>query len=155
LGSVCGTANFNINRSRANNSLVSSSDDTAGRLGEIMETVERIEVDVTTLDVALRRAEIASCDILKLDLQGHDLQALAGAAHSLKSVRVVIVEVWYAPVYTGSVTFLEIFNFLRDSGFAIYALAGLHYSTTDRLLWSDAIFVRADSPVLVEPLTIT
>jgi len=155
LGSACGTADFNINRSRANNSLLSSSGDTSGRLGEIMETVERIEVEVTTLDEALRRAEFGSCDILKLDLQGHDLQALAGAAHSLRTVRVVIVEVWYAPVYTDSVTFLQIFNLLHDSGFVIYTLAGLHYSTADRLLWSDAIFVRADLPVLIEPLAIT
>ena len=154
LGSTCGSAILNINRSRANNSLVSSGGETTGTLAKLMTTVERIEVDVTTLDEALSRAGLATCDILKLDLQGHDLQALIGAAHALQSARVVIVEVWYAPVYNGAVTYLEIFDHLCKAGFAIYSLAGLHYSTTDRLLWSDAVFLRTDSPLLAEPLTI-
>jgi FkbM family methyltransferase len=154
LGSSGGTATFNINRSRACNSLASSDGGAAGVLGELMATVERIEVEVTTLDEAMLRAGVPACDIVKLDLQGHDLEALIGAGQALKSAKVVVVEVWFAPVYRGTVTYLEICDLLRKRGFSIYSLIGLHYSTTDRLLWSDAIFVRADSPSIAQPVTI-
>jgi FkbM family methyltransferase len=155
LGSTRGTATFNINRSRACNSLASSDGAATGVLGELMTTMERISVEVTTLDDAMLNAGMRSCDIVKLDLQGHDLEALSGAAETLKSAKVVIVEVWYAPVYAGTVTYLKICELLQKSGFSIYTLAGLHYSTKDRLLWSDAIFLRADSAQLAEPVTIT
>jgi len=155
LGSVGGTATLNINRSRACNSLASSGGGANGLLGDLMTTVERIEVEVTTLDDAIRHARMPSCDILKLDLQGHDLEALSGASGILKSTTVVIAEVWYAPVYAGRVTYLKICDLLEKSGFSIYSLAGLHYSTTDRLLWCDAIFLRADSAHFGEPVTIT
>jgi len=79
---------------------------------------------------------------------------LQGGVGALGLANVVIVEVWYAPVYTNTVTYLEIFDFLRNRGFSIYALAGLHYSTADRLLWSDAVFLRSDSPLFKEPVTI-
>jgi hypothetical protein len=64
------------------------------------------------------------------------------------------VEVWFTAVYKGTVTYLEICDLLRRRGFSLYSLAGLHYSTTDRLLWSDAIFLREDSPLFAEPVTI-
>lgn len=155
LGSAGGTATFNINRSRACNSLASSNGAATGVLGELMTTVERISVQVIALDDALLRARAPACDVLKLDLQGHDLEALYGASHALKSAKVVVVEVWYAPVYSDTVTYLKICDFLEKSGFSIYSLAGLHYSTTDRLLWSDAVFLRADSAQLAERVTIT
>jgi FkbM family methyltransferase len=154
LGAAAGVATFNINRSRANNSLASSDGGSTGVLGELMTTVDRISVDVTTLDCAMRSSSMPACDIVKLDLQGHDAEALSGAAETLRSAKVVIVEVWYAPVYSNTVTYLKISDLLQKSGFSIYSLVGLHYSTTDRLLWSDAIFLRSDSPRLAEPVTI-
>ena len=154
LGSSSGAATFNINCSRACNSLASSGGGATGVLGKLMTTMESITVEVTTLDEAMLHARMPGCDIIKLDLQGHDLEALSGANQTLKSARVVVVEVWYAPVYAGKVTFIEICEFLRNSGFAIYSLVGLHYSTTDRLLWSDAVFIRADSAQFAEPVTI-
>ena len=154
LGSACGSATFNINQSRACNSLAASGSGTTGTLGTLMTTLDRIEVEVTTLDDAMRMAKIPACNIIKLDLQGHDLPALQGGVGALGLSNVVIVEVWYAPVYTNTVTYLEIFDFLRNRGFSIYALAGLHYSTADRLLWSDAVFLRSDSPLFKEPVTI-
>jgi FkbM family methyltransferase len=155
LGSTGGTATFNINRSRACNSLVSSGGGATGVLGELMVTMEKIDVEVTTLDEAMMHARVPACDIVKLDLQGHDLEALSGASQTLKSAKVIIVEVWYAPVYAGTVTYLKICDLLQNSGFSIYSLAGLHYSTTDRLLWSDAVFLRADAAQFAEPVTIT
>lgn len=154
LGSVSGKAIFNINQSRATNSLAPVVGGTTGVLNALTATQERIEVAVTTLDDSMRDRAVEVCDIIKLDLQGYDFPALKGAALTLKSAKVLIVEVWFAPVYTSGPTYLETCEFLRNSGFELYNLAGLHYGTNDRLMWSDAIFVRKESSRLSEPLTI-
>jgi len=154
LGASCGRAVFNINRSRATNSLAVDTGGTTGLLSELMTTVERIEVDVTTLDEALRKFSVPICDVLKLDLQGNDLPALEGAEIALRSAKVVVVEVWFAPVYTRTPTYAGIYSFLCARGFEMYSLSGLHYSTSDRLLWGDAIFLRKDSPYLSKLVTI-
>jgi FkbM family methyltransferase len=154
LGAAPEKASFHINQSRACNSLAVSGDGATGVLGDLMMTVETIDVNVTTIDAAMTDAGIPACDILKLDLQSHDLQALLGAGQTLRSAKVVVVEVWYAPVYSGTVTYLQIFDLLVKRGFVLHSLLGLHYSTTDRLLWSDAVFLRADSPQAAEPATI-
>jgi FkbM family methyltransferase len=155
LGSSCGTAVFNINKSSATSSLAAITGPTTGVLNKLTTTLERIEVLVTTLDQAMSEHSYAICDIIKLDLQGHDLQALKGAEAALKSAKVVIVEVWFTPVYTKGTTFAGIYEFMGNHGFEIYSFAGLHYSTSDRLLWSDAIFVRNDAGVLADPVTIS
>lgn len=155
LGSASGTATLNINQSRACNSLMSSAGNTAGELGNFMTTVDRIEVELISLDRAMGESRLPPCDILKLDLQGYELQALKGAGETLKTVSVVIVELWYAPVYTNAVTYLQICDLLEKSGFSLYSIVGLHYSTTDRLLWSDALFLRSESPHFDVPISLT
>ena len=154
LGANAGTARLNINASRSCNSLVEASSANAGTLGGLMATTAQVDVRVATLDEALVEAGHATVDIVKLDLQGFDLQALRGAPQVLQSAQVVVVEVWYAPVYAGTVNYLDIFSFMRENGFALYTLVGVHYSTSDRLLWSDAVFVRADAAVLTQALAI-
>jgi FkbM family methyltransferase len=154
LGMECGNAVFNINRGRATNSLASVSSLTGGVLSDLTTTVERIDVIVTTLDEELRQRGSAPCDIVKLDLQGYDLPALKGAAVALRSAKVVIVEVWFAPVYTPTPTFLDTCVFMKERGFEVYTLAGLHFGTDDRLLWSDALFVRDDAKALCNAVTI-
>lgn len=109
---------------------------------------------MSPLSTARCELSMRTCDIVKLDLQGYDVEALSGAGETLRSAKVVIVEVWYAPVYNDTVTYLKVSDFMQKNGFSIYALMGLHYSTTDRLLWSDAIFLRSDSPRFAEPVTI-
>jgi FkbM family methyltransferase len=154
LGADCGNAVFNINRSRATNSLLMMTRATTGLLNQLTTTVERIDVTVTTLDETIRAHAFPACDIIKLDLQGHDLEALKGAKVALKSAKVVIVEVWFTLIYARSATFAAICEFMSEHGFAIYSLAGLHYSTAGRLLWSDALFVRTDAEVLIAPANV-
>lgn len=154
LGEASGSARLNLNASRACNSLVAASQANTGILGAMMDTTAQVDVRVATLDELLEEAAIDHCDIVKLDLQAYDLHALRGARRTLKSAKVVIVEVWYAPVYAGTVNYLDICTFMQERGFELYTLVGLHYSTTDRLLWSDAIFVRNDSDALAQSLAI-
>ncbi|MGC1272190.1 MAG: FkbM family methyltransferase [Planctomycetaceae bacterium] len=86
--------------------------------------------------------------LLKLDLQGHELDALAGACRLLDSVEVVLSEVSFYPVGGDGPVFFDYASFLRDRGFEMYDVAGLFARTRDqRLRQGDILFVKRTSPL--------
>lgn len=150
LGATSGRAAININAGRATTSLLESNAANDGALRDLITTVRKVDVDIVTLDDEVATAGYESCDIIKLDLQGFDYMALRGAERLLKRASVVLVEVWYAPVYEAAHTYLDVCNLLTSHGFSLYSLAGLHYGPGGRLLWSDAIFISQRSPAFAE-----
>lgn len=145
LGDVAGNATFNINVSRPTNSLLPSAETLQPDLKQLCTLVERIEVNVTTIDEYCRENLIEHVDVIKLDLQGYDYLALKGAAATLEKATVVLVEVLFKEFYQGCHLFPDVLRLMLDSGFELYTLCGLHYGHRDELLWSDAIFVRNDN----------
>lgn len=146
LGEGEGTAKFHLNSAPSTNSLLTSADQITGDLSALINTRAMVDVEVVTMDAALARLNQTDVDIIKLDLQGYDYRALLGATQTLKNAAVVVVEVWFAPVYEGAADYLQVCSLMNDKGFALYALTSLHYGNTDRLLWGDAIFVPRHSP---------
>lgn len=143
LGEAVGTATFHLNADQPSNSLLPAGVDLPPDLANFYRTVSTVEVPVTTIDTYLQENRIGKIDILKLDLQGYDLFALRGAEQALASARVVVAEVMFKPLYCGCGMFGDIFALMREHGFDLYTLFGLHYGPGDELLWGDAIFVRA------------
>ena len=141
LGETVGKARFNINQSRATNSLLPTSDRLQTDLRQLCKSVEQIEVDVLTLDDYCQSIPNKKVDLIKLDLQGYDLPALKGAKETLSKVQVVLVEVLFSELYRGCHLFPDMLNFMLDNGFSLYTLCGLHYGCSDELLWADAVFV--------------
>ena len=146
LGDSEGTARFHLNSAPSTNSLLASADQTTGELSALINTQEMVDVEVATMDAALARLNQTDVDIIKFDLQGHDYRALLGSTQTLKRTAVVVVEVWFAPVYEGAGDYLQVCSLMDDKGFALYSLTSLHYGNNDRLLWGDAIFVPRNSP---------
>lgn len=146
LGDSDGTAKFHLNSAPSTNSLLASADQTTGDLSALITTQTMVDVEVATMDAALARLNQTAVDIIKLDLQGYDFRALLGATQTLKHAAVVVVEVWFAPIYEGAADYLQVCNLMNDRGFSLYALTSLHYGNTDRLLWGDAVFVPRNSP---------
>jgi FkbM family methyltransferase len=105
----------------------------------------------TTLD-ALFAGTVAPTDraLLKLDIEGHELTALAGARALLASVECVFSEVRFFDVHhSGHPVFADLLIFLRERNFDLYEIAGLSGRHTDgRLRLGDVVFMRRDSTLL-------
>lgn len=142
LGERPGRAKFNINVSRPTSSLLAAAEFVQSDLKQLTQLVEQVEVDVVTIDTYCRDSGVDRVDIIKLDLQGYDYQALLGAKAVLANARVVLVEVLIVELYKGCGLFPDILRLMQESGFGLFTLCGLHYGNSDELLWSDAIFVR-------------
>lgn len=145
LGERSGTAVFHSNASPLTNSLKKSSDIGHRHFRNLVAGEMETEVDVVGLsDFALQRG-IAAFDIVKLDLQGSELDALIGMKDLVSKMQAAMIEVQFVPLYAGAPVFSDIEIFLREKGLVLYQLYELVRSPDDgRLLYGDAVFVKFD-----------
>ncbi len=107
------------------------------------------DVNARTLDEVLEtKLDRDHRALLKLDLQGHELDALKGGTKLLRSIEVVLTEVSFY-VQSRIPIAAEIIAFMSSLGFVLYDIASLSGRPRDnRLREGDLVFVRQDSPLL-------
>jgi FkbM family methyltransferase len=115
---------------------------TAGCLSEFkIKPAAEQTVPVIPLDVLVSREKIPRPDLLKLDVQGYELEVLRGAETCLRHARAVLCEVSFQEFYTGQPLFPEVLAFLETRGFALHAL-GACTPLGAPLGQTDALFLR-------------
>ncbi|MBI3442675.1 MAG: FkbM family methyltransferase [Candidatus Sungbacteria bacterium] len=81
--------------------------------------------------------------LLKLDLQGAELEALRGGKRTLARTDMVILEVSFFRAIRTAPLFHEVTAFMKDTGFVAYDIAGISYRPLDgALCQADVAFVR-------------
>jgi FkbM family methyltransferase len=141
LSNRVGSAHLNINRSIDTNSLLKSSE-IGLNSDRHCETLGTLEVPTETLDSFCIRQGIDEIDILKMDVQGSELDVLKGAEEYLRADRIKLIytELFFASQYVDQPLFDTIFGFLRQYGFVLQDIYDPFYSST-QLVWCDAIFL--------------
>jgi FkbM family methyltransferase len=104
------------------------------------EINRRIKVPLTTIDEIMRDVEDVS--LLKLDVQGGERAALAGARATLARTRWLLIETNFQSHYVGDMLFPELHAELTSLGFR---LAGMSQPFVRQgiALWSDSLYERA------------
>lgn len=93
-----------------------------------IDIVGEIEVEVTTLD-ALTLPGGDDIDVLKLDVQGAELDVLRGGVRRLDGqVLAVIAEASFVELYDGQAMFADIDQFLRRHGFQLFDICYRRWS---------------------------
>ncbi|HEX3729480.1 MAG TPA: FkbM family methyltransferase [Opitutaceae bacterium] len=107
-----------------------------------------VTVPMETLEGIMKETGFAPCGLLKLDLQGYELEALAGAGGMLDQVEVIMTEVSLIPI-GGVPLALELSQFLAQRGFRLYDIFGHNYRPRDSALWqADFVYAREGSPLV-------
>lgn len=107
--------------------------------------VASIPVDVIKLDDE-NLAQYASI-LLKIDVQGFELQALRGGIELLKSKIVAIdTEVSFQELYHGETNWLDLNVFLEKNAFVVFGIDpwGKYFKSHSELLQADMFFLRKD-----------
>ena len=105
-----------------------------------------VEVSATTLDQFCVQQSIQHIDVLKVDVQGGELLVFGGAAGLLSSGRISIIyaEVSLVEIYAGQPLLHDVLVFLDRFGYRLHNLYDLAVKMkTGRLMWGDALFVKA------------
>lgn len=100
--------------------------------------VDTDEVKVTTLDAAFDVVEGPA--LLKLDLQGGELDALRGAKRLLGSIDAVFAECSFVELYEDQALADEVICFLRDIGFTLRGLFSPTYGEDGTCIQADLLF---------------
>ena len=81
--------------------------------------------------------------LLKLDVQGSELDILLGAEEVLHETEYIILEVSLYKFFKGGPDYYDIVTFMRSRGFVVYDIFGLHYRPLDNALSQvDMVFVK-------------
>jgi FkbM family methyltransferase len=141
LGAVNEQLPFHEAEDRATSSLLPAS---AQLLSEFpaARLSSETEVEVSRLDSVFLDIPTPQLIMLKLDVQGTELDVLRGAGAFLKRIDIVYCEMSFYPIYDGQSTFRELFAFLSDAGFHFAGVESQHFfSAAGRPLQADGWFL--------------
>lgn len=138
-----GEAKLQLSRFAPASSLLKS---TAQQLAEFPETaVDRaVSVEVQRLDSIMREEHFEPEALLKLDVQGFELEVLQGAEGILDAVAVVVCEVNTAQLYQGQTQMESLLAFLRKANFRVVDIGEpIRSRHTSEVIYVDLAFLRA------------
>jgi FkbM family methyltransferase len=108
----------------------------------------RRTVPVVTLDDLVAERGLAGPFVLKIDVEGAELQVLAGARETLARTDAVLLEVSFFQLVAGAAELADVVAWMRDAGFSAYDLYHGHLRPLDGALAQvDMAFVRTDGPL--------
>ncbi len=140
IGATNGTAHLNI----------WDNDETKMSGSSIKEHVqgdprEKLQVELKTLDSISEEHNIVP-NLVKLDLQGYELEALKGATRLLQTTEVFIIEFGCLQAYIDRTTPNDLMNLMYENDYCLYDIVDLIYRPYDNALTGgDFFFVKNNS----------
>lgn len=140
LGNEEGIAKFHVNAHTHSSSVLPLGERHCSAFPEATET-ETIEVKINRLDALLSESQMQGPVLLKLDVQGYEVEVLKGAQAVLRRVDYLVVEMSFEPMYEGEITFRDGMQLVEGYGFRFVRPVGfLRHPKTDEILQMDALF---------------
>ena len=101
-------------------------------------------VDIIRLEDYLNDRNISAVKLLKLDVQGFELEALRGCGERLRDVEYVISEIQFTHLYENAPLWNEIVAYLDDYEFRPVVMDGFCFSPEFQPLQADILFKREE-----------
>jgi FkbM family methyltransferase len=137
LGAFPGHLALNVLESQTCSSLLAPTGIRDKHPGKPMGVSQTVPVEVVRLDQELPEAP----DIIKLDLQGYELEALRGAEGLLGGVEAVLCEVSFTDLYRNQPLGDDVIAWMRRKGFGLEGLYSPWYDGAGGLVSADALFL--------------
>lgn len=112
-----------------------------------IENGKFILLETRKLDSLLIEKKILKVDLLKLDVQGFELEVLKGGTEILSNSKIVLLEVALLDIYKDTPLVIDVINFMDRFEFVLYDICSVDIKRPlDNALWqSDFLFVKKDS----------
>jgi FkbM family methyltransferase len=147
LAASSGRATLHLTADPQSASLYPPNENAARRHPELWRHEPRgtTTVSTTTLDAWAQSRPANPIDVLKIDVQGAELDVLRGAEVSLQSVRALELEVEFQALYVGQPLFGEVDEFLRGHGFLLWRLRDIAHCGLTKSRRDEASFIVGDA----------
>lgn len=112
-----------------------------------------VTLPVVTLDDLIRQHRMPPPDLIKLDVQGYELEVLKGAASALLTCQFVLMEVSLWPYNQGSPLLAEVVGWMDAHGFRAYDIFDISRRGDGVLVQVDILFVNKSSTLIGDVMT--
>jgi len=101
------------------------------------------QVKQITLNSFCKKNKIQHIDLLKLDIQGTELQALEGVSDLLdeQKIDIIYTEVQFANIYEGQCYYHDVASFLYKKNYKLFDLVYIVKGKDGKIYYGDAIFL--------------
>ena len=104
------------------------------------------DVPAVTLDELVSERNLPTPYLIKVDVQGGELEVLEGAQATLPHTDAVILETTLFGTFDGGPQFIDVLSYMARREFVVYDLFGQLYRPLDgALIQTDVVFVREQS----------
>jgi FkbM family methyltransferase len=143
LGTCLGQRRFHVSRyAEASSFFPLGQELLEGVYGLDYATEKSIDVTVEKLETYCDAQRIREIRLLKLDVQGAEVEVLEGAGAALGRTDYVYTEAQFRELYRGAPLFDETFRFLHRHGFELLCMASFRVDDAGELMECDMIFRR-------------
>jgi FkbM family methyltransferase len=106
------------------------------------------EVRLETLDSLIQQNVCSQPELLKLDVQGYELEVLKGASIALREVQAIIAEVSFFSFQQGMPVFHKVVESLAQYGFVVADIFSLNMRPLDNAAaQADVLFIKSTHPL--------
>ncbi|MBO9573120.1 MAG: FkbM family methyltransferase [Chitinophagaceae bacterium] len=137
LGSKNEVIQMHVTSSSDSSSLLPLTENMHHEYGQVQTALT--DVEVVRLDDYVKTKSIRFPQVIKIDVQGYELEALKGAIDVLEQVKYIILEVSFIELYKGQPLFKDIVTFLEEKGISVYAF-GKNTALGKRVIQTDVLF---------------
>lgn len=146
IGEYEGISKFQSNAYAPTNSILTTDKKGQDIWGKgLLDTIQTIDINITSIDDFVSSKNIDKIDILKMDVQGAEFMVLQGAKKTLEKgvIKMIYTEIITLPTYEGQLQFDETIKLIRGSGFELFNLYDQNLSNSGQMRVVDAIFIKS------------
>ena len=135
---------FYINEFKATNSTLPRPSNGKKYYKSNGKTINKSKVNSKKLDDFVEDENLKKIDILKMDIQGGELNALKGAKKLLKNsnVKLIYTEVMLVEHYEDQPLLVDIWNYLNEFGYSFYNVFNIVEGGDGQMRYGDVIFLN-------------
>jgi len=142
LGRKEGKEILNILANLTSSSILEVTPESRSLFNRPMNKIDSLQVAIRTLDSVFKQCDLDDLDLLKVDVQGYEMEVFLGGIETLKKTRLVVTEVLFFEHYKGAPLFGEIYDFLYNLGFRLRNTFEYIYDSKGIPLQCNAVFIN-------------
>lgn len=146
LGNELGTIKFNRNEFGHISSILDISEENIHYPKG--NGLDQIDVEIKTLDsLSFEKKASQGISLLKLDVQGYELEVLKGGENTLKNIDYILLEANLEQLYVNQPSFTEVNNYLNSRGFELSDMLDFNLGTKNKYIEIDLLYKRVEKKI--------